>query len=332
MSRSRRDPARMDEDGFADADAVPGRDEARGPHLPDVVTRSWAAWVFVLLAVAFTAWFVWSKPLQAGSAADVVIYGLQLVPSVCAILVPAAFLARHPDAPGRAGTLLAGTILFALVQGLVILSDPLQVVFETLTPPSEDLPGLVPLAAVYSACISVVVALALAFMAVGLSQARRYEDRVGGWLTGWLVPAATIFAAVAGVLAVAQFYGDVAMSFTLAIYLGSTVVLGVVRLVVWANLLAVGLRGSTAGEDPSGGWVAATLGAAAVAAALVLVNLSNLIAMPSQDAATWYGYLIVAGYAAGNALVLLAFAVGLPVLGDDGEDDDWDDAAVAARG
>ena len=168
-------------------------------------------------------------------------------------------------------------------------------------------------------------AFALAYMALGLSRARRYEDRVHAWLTGWLVPLATIFGAVVGVLAAARFYGDVAMSPTLAIYLGATIVLSVVRLVVWANLLGVGVRGSTAGEAPSAGWVAATLGAAAVVVALVLVNLSNVVDLPSEDAATWYGYAIVVGYAVGNALLLLAFAIGLPALDDDADDDeDWD--------
>jgi len=208
-------------------------EDSRGRRLPDALTRSWPASVFVLLAVGFTAWYVWFQPLQPGaSGADIVIHILQLVPSVCAILVPAAFLARHPDAPSRAGTLLAGTILFALVQGLVVLADPLQVVFETVTPPSTDLGGVVPLQAVYSALISAVAAFALGYMALGLARARRYEDRAPSWLTGWLVPAVTVIVSVVGVTAAGRAFGDLPMTPSLALYLGTTIVLSVVRVIV----------------------------------------------------------------------------------------------------
>ena len=153
------------------------------------------------------------------------------MPSVCAILVPAALLARHPDAPSRAGTLLAGTILFALVQGLVVLADPLQVVFETVTPPSTDLAGVVPLQAVYSALISVVAAFALGYMALGLvagtplrGPGPRLADRLAR-------PGCHGLRSVVGVAR--RRTGRSAtlpMTPSLAIYLGATIVLSVVRL------------------------------------------------------------------------------------------------------
>jgi hypothetical protein len=322
----------MHDDGQdADDDMFDTVDESRTARLREALTRSWLAWVFVVLAVGFIGWFVRFQALPAGaSSTDVAIHILQLVPSVCAILVPAALLARHPDAPSLAGTLLAGAILFALVQGLVVFADPLQVVFETVTPASPDLPEIVPLEAVYNGVISVVAAFALGFMAIGLAQARRYEDRGPGWLTGWLVPAATIFGGVAGVLAAERFYGDAPMSPLLAIYLATTVVLGAIRLVVWANLLAVATRGAMAGEEPSGGWLLGTLGAAAVAFSLVLVNMNNILDLPSQDAATWLGYVIVVGYAVGNVVLLAAFAIGLPLI--PGSEDDDVDALEAAPG
>ncbi len=300
--------------------------ESGGRHLPDALTRSWPASVFVLLAVGFTAWYVWFQPLQPGaSGADMVIHVLQLVPSVCAILVPAAFLARHPDAPSRAGTLLAGTILFALVQGLVVLADPLQVLFETVTPPSTDLGGVVPLQAVYSALISTVAACALGFMALGLAQARRYEDRAPGWLTGWLVPTVTVIAGVVGVVAAGRAFGDLPMTPSLAIYLGATIVLSVVRVIVWAYLLAVTTRGAMAGEAPAGGWALAAVGAAAVLVSLVVLNVTGALDLPTADVANVVSYGIVVAYAAGNLLLLLAFVLGLPDLSD--ADDTWDDDA-----
>jgi hypothetical protein len=136
------------------------------------------------------------------------------------------------------------------------------------------------------------------------------------------VPAVTILGGVVGVLAAQRYYGDVPTSASLAVYLGVTVILGVVRLIVWAWLLAVVSRGAMAGEGPPGGWVFATIGAAAVLISLVLVNLTGAIDLPSQDVATWLGYVIVVAYAAGNVLLLLAFVVGLPDLADDDELDD----------
>ena len=313
----------MHDDGRdADDDAFDSVEESRTARLREALTRSWLAWVFVVLAVGFIGWFIRFQALPSGaSTADVAIHILQLVPSVCAILVPAALLARHPDAPSLAGTLLAGTILFALVQGLVVLADPLQAVFETLTPASPELPEIVPLEVVYNGLISVVAALALGSMAIGLPQVRQYEDRAPGWLTGWLVPAATVFGGVVGVLAAERFYGDAPMSPMLAIYLATTIILGAIRLVVWANLLAVAARGAMAGEEPHGGWILATIGAATVTVALVLVNLNNVLELPSEDFATWLGYVIVVGYAVGNLVLLAAFAIGLPVIPGSADDD-----------
>ena len=175
------------------SDTVEPAEEARGPHLPDALTRNWATWIFVILAIGYVAWYVTHLDVKPdASFADFVIYALQAVPAVTAILLPAAVLARHPDAWSRARTLLFGTILYAAVQGMLILVDPLQAFFETVTPASPDLPFLVPLAVTYNALISLVAAFGLGYIAVGLSMARRYE---GGsrWTTGWFVPVATVF-------------------------------------------------------------------------------------------------------------------------------------------
>jgi hypothetical protein len=306
----------------ADDDTFGSVEEGSTRRLPDALTRSWLAWVFVVLALGFVGWYLRFQSLPAeASTANVVLHILQLVPSVCAILVPATLLARHPDAPARAGTLLAGTILFALVQGLVVLADPLQPVFESITPPSPELLGVVPLKAMYDGLISLVVAFGLGAIALGLTQARRYEDRVPSWLTGWLVPAATIFGSLVGVVAAELYFGDAPMSPILAIYLAATIILGVVRVVMWAALLAVGARGAAAGEDPQSGWILVTLGAATVLVSLVLLNLTNVIDLPSEDIATWLGYVIAVAYAVGNLLLLLAFVAGLPAMPETEDDD-----------
>ena len=304
--------------------------DARGPHLPDVLGRMpWLAWVFVLLAIGDIASYVRNLNVPAGSSiADFAIYVLQVIPSVAVILLPAALLARHPDAMSRARTLLFGTILYAVVQGMLLLSEPLQGFFETLTPPSAELPFLVPMAAVYNGLISVVAAFGLAYMAVGLSQARRFEDRRRS-VTILFVPVAAVFGTVVGVLTVSGLdLGDLQMSPTLGIYLGTSVVLGVVRIVAWAYLATAATRGWLASEDPAKGWGLGAVGAGFVVFALVLVNLNGLLAIQDATFATVYRYLIVIAYAFGHIGLLLAFALGLPALGwsdDEDEDDDFDD-------
>jgi hypothetical protein len=317
------------EDGVAEPEPY---EAARGPHLPDVVGRiPWLAWVFVILAVSYLVWFVRSSNVIANpTAADMVVYVLRIVPAVSAILLPAALLARHPDATSRLRTILFGTILFAVVQALLILAEPLQPVFESLTPASDELPFLVPLAATYSTLIGLVSAFGLAYIALGLSQARRYED-VSGVLVALFVPVATVLATIAGILAVSRLdLGDTPMSPPLAIYLGSSVVLGILRVAVWAYLAAVVTRGWRAGEGPSSGWLLGVLAAGLVLFALALVNLNGLLEVQDDTFVTIYGYVVAASYAIGHLCLLLAFAVGLPELDLLEDDEEALDAADAA--
>jgi hypothetical protein len=316
----------MHDDGRdADDDTFDSVEASRTARLREGLTRSWLAWVFVVLAAGFVGWYVRFQALPTGaSTAAVAIHILQLVPSVCAILVPAALLARHPDAPSLAGTLLAGTVLFALVQGMIVLANSLQPTFVDITPPDPDLLGVVPLQAVYNGLVSVVLAFALGSMAFGLVDARRYEDDVPAWLTGWFVPAAAVFGGLIGVIDAQNLYADTPISPPLAVYIAATIILGALRMIVWAYLVATTSRGAMAGEEPSAGWILAAIGAAMVTVALVLVNLNNVLDFPSQDAATWFGYVTVVAYAVGNVVLLAAFAIGLPVIpgpGDDGVED-----------
>ena len=319
-------------DAETDAETEPdGGPAARGPHLPDALTGAyWLAWVFVLLAVGDVIWYVNNVKLQADPAiADVAIWVLQLLPGVASILLPAVLIARHSDAFSRARTLLFGMILYAAVQGLLIVSQPLQGFFESVTPPSADLPNLVPLSAIYNGFVALVAAFGLLYIAVGLSQARRYEDR-GRRVTAFIVPIAAIFGTVVGVLAVSRIQlGDTPWSPTLAIYLGASVILGILRITVWAYLTTALIRGLVAGEEPRGGWLLGVIGGTLVVLALVLVNLSGVVDITDQTLSTLYGYVIVLSYSLGHVGLLAAFALGLPSLEgleeDDEDDEDYDD-------
>ena len=93
------------------------------------------AWLFVVFAIVDAVWYVLNATFAANTPiTDVIAHWVQVVPSVTSILLPAALLARHPDAGWRARTLLVGTIVLAVSQALVILSAPLESFFADADP------------------------------------------------------------------------------------------------------------------------------------------------------------------------------------------------------
>jgi hypothetical protein len=276
--------------------------------------------VLIGLAIADVAWYLVNQPPPVdGSITDLIDYVFELMPAVVAILLPAVLLIRHPDAARRAPILLFGTLLYAAVQGLVILNAQLEDIFATLTPPDADLPFLVPSATVFNVFLSLVTAFGVGYLAVGLANARQNED-VGRWVgavTAALVPVATVFATIVGIVAVAQIdLGDTPMSPTLFLYLATSVVLGIIRMAVWAYLLAVATRGAAALEGPRLGWGLAAVAAGLVIVALALVNLGGVISLADPSVNSVYGYAIVLAYGLGHIALFAAFAIGLPALGE----------------
>jgi hypothetical protein len=314
-----------------DDEPAPAIEDARGPHLPDPLTRHWAPAIFVVLAIGYVAWYLTNGQFPTdASLADVIVQILQVVPAVASILLPAAILWRHPDAWSSVRTILFGAILLAADQGLLLLANPLQGFFETITPPGEDLSFLVPSAALYNALISLVAVFGLGYIAVGLSLARRYADTRPRWLTGWFVPAAVVFGSVVGVIAVSKIdFGGTPMTPPLAIYLASSVVLGVLRIAVWALVASVATRGWIEGEEPRAGWSLAAVGSWLVLLALAIVNLSGVVTFPGDVVGTIIGWVIVSAYAAGHLLVLIAFLVGLPAVVEDGDEEESEDVATS---
>ncbi len=274
----------------------------------------WIGWVFILFALGDLAWFIFNANLAPNAApADLLVYALQVFPAIAAILMPAVLLARHPDAATRAPVLLLGTVLFALVQLMLILANPLGAVFESLTPASDDVPFVV-LAEVYNVLTLTVAAVGLGLIARGLSLARRYEDRPAP-AVDWFVPVATTFATVVGILAASRLsLGDGPLSPITIIYIAVNVILGIARVAVWTYLMTSAFRGVLAGEDPGRGWRLAALAGGVILFALVLVNLAGVIDVTEQGVIETYGWVVVIAYALGHLFLLGAFAVGLPSL------------------
>lgn len=309
-----------------DLDPAP---ETRGPHLPDRVTAvSFGTWFFLLLALARLIWFV--RETELGPSPDVEVllgYVGGFVPATVAILLPAALLFRHPDAATTARTLLVGTILFAAVEGMRVVGPALQPVFEGVTPGSEETPYLVPLALLYTSAQTIVATFAVANIGLGLAQGRRYLDRSGTLAIVGAAAIVAIAAAAARVITVSRLpFDQIPMTPTVAVYLASAIILGILSISAWGYLAATAARGARAGEEPGSGWVAGAVGASANLVAFAVGAIANL-AEPTpetQDMLTTVIQAISLLYTVGYLALLTGLLFGLPSV-EPVEDSDEDD-------
>jgi hypothetical protein len=166
-------------------------------------------------------------------------------------------------------------------------------------------------------------------MGLGLSRARRYDDG-GTDRTAVFVAAAAVLATVIGIVSIARLdFSLIPVSATLILYVGSAVALGVIRVVVWALLVAITARGWWAREQPVTGWLLAAVGTGLVLLGIAVVNVASLVQIATEPLLTIYSYAVSAAFAVGHLCLLGAFLVGLPSLDDadaseaaDDEDDD----------
>lgn len=322
-------------DEALDAPTVVERsEEPRGPHLPDALAViPTPAWIFVLLAVARLIWFVREADLgPAPEPSTIASFVAAVIPSVVAVLLPAALLVRHPDARSRARTLLLGTVLFAVVEGLRVLGTPLQPIFEQLTPGSEEVSFLVPLALAYGAVAGLLGAFAVANVGLGLAQARRYEDRPGTRPIGLFLVSIVILVAGARVVSVSQLpFEQIPMTPTVILYLASTVVLGVLSIAAWGYLATTSVRGARAAEEPESGWTIGAIGTCLVIGAFALsaaLSFAGSFARPtpeSQPFFTMVGLLNSGIFALGYLGLLAGLLQGMPSLDDLDDELEWDE-------
>ena len=288
----------------------------------------WLAWLFVAFALGDLVYYVVTARFDPNPTIGVfATYALQVIPSVASVLLPAALLFRHPDATVRARTLLLGTILFAVAQGLQILANPLQFFFEAASPASQDLPTVVPMAELYNGFISVVLAVALLSIAAGLSQARRHDDRSG-------VPDPALRPVHDRARHRPQCPRDRDQRDRRALALARAGPLRRIggapagrpddRLVVPADRPGARLRMSD--ERPRSGWRLATFGVGLVVVGLLLFNFNGVLPALTGTAATVYAYATVIAYALGHISLVGAFLLGLPALDAEEDAEDAEDA------
>ncbi len=299
----------------------------RGPHLPDALgVLPLAAWIFVVLAVARLAWGL--READFGAVVDpwrvgqVVLFGM---PSAVSILLPAALLTRHRDAPSRLRAVFIGVVLLASVEGLRLLGTPLEPFFEWLTPGDEAATFLVPSALAYQVVLNLTGAGAVAAVSLGLTRERRFADRSSSWPVSAVLAVLVVLVAVTGIGSVSRLsYEQLPLTPTVVAYIVTTVVLNVVSAASFGYLTATTTAGMRAGEDPARGWRFGALGAWLVIGSLATLGALGLV--PSTpDSASLLGnvFLLIQGvFAVGFLALLGGFALGLPRLDPIADEDD----------
>ena len=235
-----------------------------------------------------------------------------------------------PVAGGRVHRpLVIGTILLAFAVVLQLFEAPLTPVFGALTPPADDGLSIVPLAIAYNALYTMVTALGIVDLGLGLSQARRYEDR-RPVPTGWIV------VAIAGLATVIRFWTVLTLDFpgtpmtpVFFSYIASFLLLGLITIGSWAYLTVSATGGAIIGESPRSGWQLASAGGWLVLLTFGITTMEGLLHPSDENVLGVLAWLTTILFAAGYLALLAGFAVGLPEL-DDLDDVDDDPGGLAA--
>jgi len=309
------------------ADAADPWSEARPPHLPDRLTAvSWLAWPFVALALVLVV-VAWPRVQDVFAPGGFSIARLlEELEGAAIALLGAALFWRHPDALRTLPRVFVGVTLLAAREILRAASPALEGAFATLTPAPEAFPFFVPLNTAYSAFATLVGLFGLVYLARGLSEARRFEDR------GSSRPATAAVVVLALLLTAAQLstIGDLPADASMTVGMLVAVSLGLtaLNLLAWGYLTLTVGRGWLGGEAPARGWLAVTAAGVCLFLSSIVLAALNWVAIAPSD-----GVLVVVQLAsliriAAFVLLLVALATGLPST----DQVEWVDADEAPVG
>ncbi len=294
------------------------RTEVRGPRLSD----RWPVLVFIGLAIV-AAWASYPSPPE-WMPESLVAFILDLLPTVCAVLLPGALLLRHPDAPRVARPLFFGTLLFAAVPFLRLAEPQLEGFFTTLTPPPAAQEWFVPSSILYGFFHGLVGLFGVLYVALGLSQARHWAYRGSARVAGFAVLSVGIVAALATAYSFTQTdLSNLEMTPPLWAYLIGSIVLSIVTILAWSYLAMSLVRSALSGEEPGPGWLAGALGVSLIVMTFAIGAWANLVRSTNETLTTVVFWVTNTSYSIGFLLLLVAFLLGMPSLEpvEWGEDD-----------
>jgi len=302
-------------------------EEPRPPHLPDRLTAV-TPWLLPFAAVAgYQFWLLWvDQPRESGLGFNLQ-YWLDAryqIPAIASSMIGLALFNRHPDARRTLPQVASGAFLLALEQVMTLFQQgPLSpwlastVDYETVFSPVSQ--G-------YDVLRSLVLALGIAFLASGLSAARRYESPGLARALPLIVSVSAFVSAGFSVLGLTFVQFDVSPAQVFAI--AGTLVGQLLGTLALGYLVVVTLTGWLGQESPRSGWRLAAIASGLILLARLFAPAMSLLfpAGPAgQDVLLAVGQLVVTGSIIGWIGLLLAFVVGLPstteTSGVDGSED-----------
>jgi hypothetical protein len=253
--------------------------EPRGPHLPDALARiPLGVFPFLALAIleAYGEW-VQLRSLHFGHPID---YFEALISTVGALAVPlvgAALFLRHPSAHRTLPSITVGVALLAAVTVVDALRVP---IFEGILRSDLDYETSILAGTVYSVVQALIRVFALTYLAIGLEDARRYEDRARA-------------SGLRAVLLLAALAAPAITAFVVWPWPAEQVVPTLLSLaaqvatnLAWTYLAWVAFRGWAAGEEPNPGWgltALVAIGNVAITALAALLNLAVWAIGPTES-------------------------------------------------
>jgi hypothetical protein len=290
--------------------------QARGPHLPDVITRM-SPWVypFIVSAVVQAA-LAWQRLVAPGVFPRLDdVYQVQFrIDNVLISLLGAALFIRHPDARRSLPLLAFGLGLLALGPLLDVVDSPVTQFLESLAPSGDEIIGSSPAAIAYHVFTSLIAVAAVVYVGVGLADARESRRHPAEQSILGLVMLVGIATVVLGLLAVG------AGRFPATPYEWALVTIGFVvsllHTIAWSYVIAVTFGGWLAGDSPHRGWglalAAGAIGLVVRIVSTMFVIVANLSVPLSSDLFTVVGTAVTLSW----LLWLVAFALGLPATAD----------------
>ena len=298
--------------GVPDTSDLP---EARGPHLPDALTRNpLGVWPFLALAVLATygRWVV----LSTGgfeNPVDIVWFVIGSVETLAAPLLGAVLFYRHPSAHRLFPALTFGVALFAFA----IIADALRgPVLDGIRGRDLEFENAILASTGYSVIEALFRVFALTYVAIGLADARQVEnsDADGrGWVLLVVTALSTSALGAALTLASVPYQSLVVAPMLIAQFFVT---------LAWAYVGWTAFRGWTAGEEPRPAWglVATTgIGYLVLTVVVSLLNVALWVIGPTESRVplVFEFYQVLTAVFAGFWLALLAaFWLGLPAEPD----------------
>jgi hypothetical protein len=286
--------------------------DARGPHLPDTLTRL-SPWVLVFAAIVLLQlWRLadgWGPSVIAGDARSAIEYVLSWIPAMTAPLIGVALFYRHRDARQNLRLLVFGVILLSVGELLSAFQEPIRAFLRGLTPADDPtLLAETPGEFAFRVFTLLLTIFGLVYVGAGLAAARLHEaTKAERPLTVWLA-ALSVVGTIVSLTALTALPPDATPTLIVQVVIG--VVLSAVVTFAWAYLAVVTISGWIAREAPRRAWRIAALATSILFGFRLIFPALSLVPF-GPDSRPILSLLAYISWTAW-ALLIVAFALGLP--------------------